>query len=177
MWVRKATEFGPISLSASLSHSATSAGCMLRRAAAKQSRVLRKEMSDVSAAGAGPAAVWIANVDSHGINHIGDTTESTVTQTVSPSSTRAGVTRRRQYTSQHPTASSTIEASMAGVVANHDKPETNNASRMPGLNGPGGRTNGVGSTNTHRRIANSTPKPWTSVRVTMAVNSRIGSTI
>ena len=54
-------------------------------------------------------------------------------------------------------------------------PETISSSRIPGFNGPGGRTNGVGITNTQMKMANSTPKPWTNVRVTMAVNSRIGS--
>ncbi len=33
------------------------------------------------------------------------------------------------------------------------------SSRMPGVSGPGGRTNGVGITNTQMKMANSTPKP------------------
>ncbi len=113
----------------------------------------------MSAPGDGLNAVWIANVEFQGINAIGSTRKTNVMQTVSAIRMRAAAMRRRQYISQNPIATSTSAASLAGVIASQCMPEKNNWSRIPGLNGPGSRTNGVGITNTQMKMANSTPKP------------------
>src|SRR5688500_12043505 len=111
-------------------------------------RLLRKEMRAASAGGAGPVAASNANVDFQGIRFAGNRKENTTTPMVTTNRPRASVSLRRQYTSQNASTTSASDASRAGAIASQTMPEVSCSSKKPVSSGPGGRTNGVGTTNT-----------------------------